>query len=73
MHAEDALAHHCAHRQVVEGFCDGLERLYPHFSLALVVEAVGFIELAGLMVASQQEKGQRVLDFAGHQQADRLQ
>ena len=25
------------------------------------------------MVASEQEKGQRVLDFAGHQQADRLQ
>ncbi len=73
VHAEDAVGDNCSHGVEVEAVRYSLPGLDVESSLALVVEAVELVELAGLVVPPQEEEVVGALDLVGHQQADALQ
>jgi len=73
VYTKNALGDNGCNWQIVEGFGDCFEYFDAEFAFALIIEAIDFIQFAWFVVAPQQEKGQRVLYFIGHQKADWLQ
>lgn len=72
MHAENSASNYCCHREVVESICNRFKDLDVYPTFAFVIEAVYFVDLAGLVVSPQQEEGGGMLHFEPHEQADAL-
>ena len=73
MHTENAIRYHSSNGKVSKCACDCFPCFDPDFPFALVIEAIEFVELAWLMVASKQKKVVGVLNLITHQKADTFQ
>ena len=73
MNAKDLVVHHSRHWETIEA----LDKLFPQLqrvsAFALVIESVDPIDGSALVVASEQEKVLRVLDFVRQKKTDYLQ
>ena len=72
MHAKDFVIDKCGDWHAVENILEFFPNSDRVATLALVVEAIYTVDLAALMVASQQEKVLLELDLVGEEQDDRL-
>lgn len=66
MYAEDAIPDNSSHGKVLKRICDNLEDLHIKFLFALIIKPVNLIKFAALMISSQQEEVQRILDLHSH-------
>lgn len=66
VHAKDAVWHNGGNRVEIEAVWYDFPCFNVEPSLALVVEAIELIELAGLVVAPEEEEVVGAFDFVGH-------
>lgn len=68
MHAQNLIINESSNGQAVEGILELFPDANGVAALALVVEAIHAVNLAGLMIASQEEKVLLELNLVGHEQ-----
>ena len=72
MHTENLLVYNCRDRQAIEAVGEGFPQLDSEPSLALIIEAINSVDLAGLVIAAEQEEVLWVLDLVAEEEANRL-
>jgi len=72
VHAENFLIDESGNGQAIENVAENAPESDGVSAFALVVEAVDAVDLGAFVVASEQEKVLRVLDFVAQKQAHRL-
>ena len=72
MHAQNFLVNQRCNGQTIEAVCERLPYSNIQASLALIIEAINSVDLAGLVIAAEQEEVLRVLDLVGKEEADSL-
>ena len=73
MHAEDLVVDKCGNWHAVEHILELFPDADAVSALALIVEAIHSIDLATLVVASQEEEVLLILDLVGQEKDDSLQ
>ena len=72
MHAQNFLVNQRCNGQTIEAVCERLPYSDIQASLALIIEAINSVDLAGLVIAAEQEEVLWVLDLVGKEEADSL-
>ena len=67
MNTEDPLTDDCCDREVIECIRYDFPCSQSESSFTLIEKSIEFIELAGLMIASEQKKSLWMFDFIGKQ------
>ena len=72
MHAEDLLVDKSCNGQTIEDITENSPESDWVSTFALVIEAIDTVDLSTFVVAAQQEKVLRVLDFVAQEKANRF-
>jgi hypothetical protein len=72
VHAENLLVNDSGTREAVEAIREGLPKFDAESSFTLIVKSIDTVDRSTFMIAAENEKVLRVLDFVGQKETNRF-